>query len=259
MTDVDTARVMMRITLLLAALMAPCWAGPMISVSDSKGRSLEIELLAVNGDSVRFRRVDTGKEYTVAMDAFDTPSRKKIRSEAVDLPPEVPPLDVDVVVGKRRSKGNSYYMVTQTITCNVKLRNRSHNIPLPEMEARIFFIGQNQRTPNVYTVLSVQDFKASLEPGGNSATPLEPFITSYDSDNKGQGNIGGYQYDGYLLLLLDKKDEVVFHQTTSSVIRRAVEGRPALLAKIADYPRGAYLNEKMERQNTGMRPPEFMR
>ena len=72
-------------------------------------------------------------------------------------------------------------------------------------------------------------------------------------------HIDDHQYDGYPLLLLDKKDEVVFHQTTSAVIRRAVEGRPALLAKIADYPRGAYLNAKMERQNTGMRPPEFMR
>lgn len=250
---------MIRYVLLSVALMLPCWAGPMISVSDSKGRSLEIEILAVNGDSVRFRRVDTGKDFTVPMDTFDAPSRTKIRAEAADLPAEVPPLDVEMVVGKRRSKGNSYYMVTQTISCNVKLRNRSHNIPLPELDARVFFIGQNQRTPNVYTVLSVQDFKVSLDPGRNSATPLEPFITSYDSDNKGQGNIGGYQYDGYLFLLLDKKKEVVFHQTTSAVIRRAVDGRPALLTKIADYPRGAYLNEKMERKNIGMGPPEFMR
>jgi hypothetical protein len=254
-----TAVAMLRIFLLLAALVFPCWAGPMMSVSDTQGRALEIELLALNGDSVRFRRVDTGKEFEVAIDLFDDASRKKIRTEAKDLPPMLPPLEVEAVIGKRRSKGDSYYMMTQTISCTMKLRNRSHNIALPPLTARVFFIGQNQRNPGTFTMLSVQDFEVELEPGGSSETPLEPFITRYDSDNKGYGNIGGYQYSGYLMLLLNDKKEVVFHYTTDPKTRKAVDGRPTLLAKIAEYPKGCYINEKMEQMNMGMGAPQFVR
>lgn len=55
-----------------------------------------------------------------------------------------------------------------------------------------------------------------LKPGGSSSTDLKGFITVYDSDNKGPGNLGGYQYAGYLLVFLSEDGEVVFDQTTDA-------------------------------------------
>ena len=52
-------------------------------------------------------------------------------------------------------------------------------------------------------VLSTQDVEASIKPGETFVKEMESFVTSYDSDNKGVGNVGGSQYVGYLLVLLE--------------------------------------------------------
>ncbi len=220
-------------------------ARPAMSVHDKSGRALDIELVSVNGKTVRFRRADTAKEFTVALDQFDADSQAKITQEAATLPAPLPPLAVDVVIGKRRKKDNSYYMVTQEITCIVKMHNNSNAIPLPKFTAKVIFIGRNQRQPDEYIVLSAQDFPVELKPNGDSANTLEPFVTTYDSDNKGQGNVGGFQYTGYLLVFVNEKNEVVFNQTTDADIRKAIIAKPALTSTMADYVKDTRLDEKM--------------
>ena len=220
-------------------------AGPTLSVQDTKGRALEIELLSVIGKTVRFRRADTAKEFTVALDQFDADSQAKISHEAATLPAPLPPLAVEVVIGKRRKKENSYYLVTQEVSCTVKIHNVSNDIPLPKFTGRVIFVGRNQSRPDEYIVLSTQDFPVELSPRADSTNTLEPFVTSYDSDNKGQGNVGGYQYSGYLLVFLNHKKEVVFDQTTDAEIRKAITAKPALLSKVAGYRKDTLIDDKM--------------
>lgn len=248
----------LRWILLLLASVTVCDAGKVMSVRDTKGRSIEIELLSVTGESIRFKRLDNAKEFSVAINTFDEDSQQKIRKEAATLPAVLPPLDVDVVIGKRRSKKQSYYVEDQEISCTVKLKNLSQTIPLPGLTGRVLFVGRNQRTPDAYTILSVQDFPVELKPGESSAAELKSFLTKYDSDNKGLGNVGGYQYSGYLLVLLNDKQEVVFDQTTDGGIRKALTERPMLLEKMAAYPRRAYFNGKMELQDQSLRPPNLI-
>ncbi|MEO8615103.1 MAG: hypothetical protein ABI600_08190 [Luteolibacter sp.] len=243
---------------LLAAMIgmsALVQAGPAMSVHDVKGRALEIELLSVNGKSVRFRRADTAKDFTVALDQFDADSQAKIIREAATLPTPLPPLIVEVVIGKRRKKENSYYMVTQEISCTVKMHNSSNDIPLPKLTGKIIFIGRNQRQPDEYIVLSAQEFPVELQPGADSANALEPFVTTYDSDNKGQGNVGGFQYTGHLLVFVNDKDEVVFNQTTDADIRKAITAKPALLSTMAGYSNETPLDDKMNVRNQKKRLP----
>ncbi|MDP3849276.1 MAG: hypothetical protein Q8Q59_02150 [Luteolibacter sp.] len=248
----------LRWILLLMASVILCDAGKVMAVRDTKGRALDIELLSVTGESIRFKRLDTSKEFSVAIDVFDEDSQEKIRKEADSLPALLPPLDVEVVIGKRRQKKASYYMEEQEISCTVKLKNLSHEIPLPNLTGRVLFVGRNQRTPDAYTILSVQDFPVELKPGESSASGLKSFITKYDSDNKGYGNVGGYQYSGYLLVLLNDKQEVVFNQTTDGGIRKVLTERPGLLEKMAAYPRDAYFNGKLELQDQNLRPPNII-
>lgn len=241
--------------LLLLASGTLCDAGKLMGVRDTKGRSVDIELLSVTGESIRFKRLDTSKEFSVPINTFDEDSQEKIRTAAATLSAALPPLDVDVIIGKRRKKKHSYYMEEQEISCTVKLKNTSQTIPLPKLTGRVLFVGRNQRTPDAYTILSVQDFPVELKPGESTAAGLKSFITKYDSDNKGYGNVGGYQYSGYLLVFLNDKQEVVFDQTTDGGIRKALADRPRLLEKMAAYPLGAYFNGKMELQDPGLRPP----
>ncbi len=219
--------------------------GPAMSVHDKNGRAIEIELLSVSGKTVRFRRADHAKEFTVVLDQFDTDSQAKITQEAATLPAPLPPLAADVVIGKRRKKDNSYYLVTQEITCVVKLHNNSNDIPLPKFNAKVIFIGRNQRQPDEYIVLSTQEFPVELKPNGDSTNTLEPFVTTYDSDNKGQGNVGGFQYTGYLLVFVNDKNEVIFNQTTDADIRKAIIANPSLLSTMAGYIKDTPLDEKM--------------
>ena len=175
------------------------------------------------------------------------------------LPAPFPKVEAEVVVGKRRDKGDSYYMVSQTISCEVKIKNPSHDLKLPAVTAKVLFIGQNQKSPDSFTVLSVQTFPVELAPGATVDKELKAFTTNYDSDNKGTGNIGGYQYSGHLLMFIDANQEVVFSQTTDGSIRTALGADATLLKAISKYKEGDYLNGKMVLQDLSLKPPPIRR
>lgn len=223
----------------------PARSEPALSVKDTKGRALEIELIAINSKMVRFRRANNSQEFSLALDQFDAASQARITKAAASLPPVLPPIEVDAVIGKRRQKDGSSFMVEQIITATIKLRNSSHDTLLPKLTGRMIFFGQEQRRPEDFTVLSVQDFPVELQPGQSSSSELESFATRYDSDNKGSGNVGGYQYSGYLLVFLNAKKEVIFNQTTDGSLRKEIAEHPKLLAAIAGYTKGVSLNKNM--------------
>lgn len=221
--------------------------GAPLSVTDLKGRSIEIDIVSLAGDSITFRRPGSPKEFTLPVAQFDAASQELIRKQAAALPAPPPKLSVDVVIGKRRTdKSDSYYMKRQEVTCTVKLTNLSNTNEVPSLQGKIVFIGQNTRTPSNFSVLSSQSFEAEMKTGETVTRQTETFSTSYDSDNKGAGNIGGYQYFGYVLALTDAAGTIVFNQTTTGSFRKALENKPELLKKVIDYQKGVNLTDKLE-------------
>lgn len=230
-----------------AALAATTICGTALTVTDQKGRSIEIEIVALAGDSLTFRRQGQPKEFTLPVSQFDQGSRELIRKQAGAMPAAAPKIKPEIIIGKRRREANnSYFMVKQEVTCTVKLTNLSPSARIPAVSGKIVFIGQNTRTPALLTVLATQSFEASINPTETFTQELESFFTSYDSDNKGTGNVGGYQYFGYVLALMDPAGNVVLDQTTTGSFRLALAASPSLLKEVIKYPKGKMLTDKLE-------------
>jgi hypothetical protein len=219
--------------------------GAPLSVVDQKGRAIEIELVSVAGESVTFRKAGDAKEFTLPLGNFAADSQDLIRKEASRMPVALPKIQAEVIIGKRRHKGDSYYMVTQEITATVKLTNPSLTTPVPTVSGKIVFLGQDRRTPQLLNIISTQSVETAIKPKETVTLIMEPFLTSYDSDNKGSGNIGGAQYTGYILALMDEAGNVVVDHTTSGSLRQAISEKPAVLKEIITYPRGKFLTEKL--------------
>jgi len=217
-----------------------------VTVSDQKGREIEIELISVADDSVTFRRAGIPTEYTLPFDNFATESQELIRKHTSQLPVVMPKIQADVVIGKRRQKGDSYYMVKQEISATVKLTNPSLTTPVPPITGKIVYIGQDRRSPDLLSILSSQPVKATIDPGKTFVKEMESFVTTYDSDNKGSGNVGGSQYVGYILVMLDQRGNVVVDQTTSGPFRKAINNKPGLLKEIITYSERKLLTEDLE-------------
>ena len=120
----------------------PLHAGP-ISVTDQKGPRHRDRAGFRGGDSVTFRRAGDAKEFTLPISNFAADSQESIRKEARRIPAAMPKIQPDVIIGKRRKKGDSYYMVTQEINATVKLTNPSLHHPGAggQREARVHRAG----------------------------------------------------------------------------------------------------------------------
>ncbi len=235
------------VSLLGLVMTVPALAGPKFTVRDTEGRPLDIELIAATGETFTFRRQDDRQRFTLPLEKVDAASRELIAAKAASLGPEVPELAAEVVVGKRRKK-DGYYMVNQTVTCTVKIKNTSLELPCPELKAKIAFIGQDRRTPSKYSILATREFPVEIEPGGTATEIVKEFTTRYDSDNKGTGNIGGYEYTGYLLTLFDSDGSPVFEYTTDATIRRALTRDVNLAKNLVNHPVKTQLDENMQKR-----------
>lgn len=228
-------------------------AAPLI-VTDQKGRSIEIDLVSLTNDTVTFTRKGNPKEFNMPVGQFDKNSQELIRTTATDLPavapkpaaPVVPKIQADVIIGKRRKKEDSYYEVKQEVTGTVKIANLSTTTSTPAMSGKLIYIAQNTRTPSVFSVLSSQSFEATVKPGETFTKEMETFTTTYDSDNKGSGNVGGYQYFGYVLAIVDDTGAVIVSQTTTGSFRMALADKPEFLKQVMQYSKGTRITDKLE-------------
>lgn len=213
-----------------------------LRVTDLKGRAIEIELVSLVDDSVTFSR--SGKTFTLPISNFDDASQGMIRENATKLPAVLPKIQPDVIIGKRRQK-LGYYMVTQEITCTIKLLNPSLKDAVPPLSGKILMIGQDRRTPDFLKILSSQAVEVSIKPGATFVQEMASFTTSYDSDNKGVGNVGGAQYIGYVLVLLNEAGEVVLEHTVTGSFRQALSEKSGLAKELLQHHTGMILTEKL--------------
>ncbi|MEK7953730.1 hypothetical protein [Luteolibacter soli] len=221
--------------LILAATSLPLLAGPVFDVRSSDGKAIKIELLELSGENVTFNTVGEkgGKEHSLALARFDPDSQKKILDEGKDLPPRLPKLDIEVVVSKKKDK-DGYYMVNQTVSARVKLKNTNPRIAFPKSTVHLTYFGRSRENAANYKVMGRKTFECELAAGKQTEEAVEGFKTRYDSDNAGDYNLGGYQYDSYLLVITDAAGNVIDSRTSDAGVR-------ALLAK--DLSKAAEINK----------------
>jgi hypothetical protein len=231
--------------LALASISLPSLDAAPITVTDVKGRVIEVELVSVTDSSVTFRRADNPKEFTLPLNNFADDSQQLIRKSASLIPVVVPKIQPDVIIGKRRSSDESYYMKKQDIECTVKLTNPDLKVPIPTVSGKILFIGEDRRTPGLLKILSTQEIETAIEPNKTFVKEMDSFSTTYDSDNKGVGNVGGSQYVGYILVMKDAENNVVLSHTLTGSFRQAITARPAVLEELLTYSTGKMLTSKL--------------
>ncbi len=242
--------------LVWGTLVPAAFCGDLQTVADQKGRSLIIQLVSLSGESVTFKRQGEDKEYKLPISQFDQGSQDRIRKQAEEMAAagaQKPPAAADykiqpgIVIGKRRrDKGDSYYMENQEITSTVKLANLSTTVRADGLMGAVIYIGRNTGKPDIYSVLSTQKFKASVDASGSFSKEMDSFTTTYDSDNKGAGNLGGYQYYGYVLALFDSKGELILTETTTGSFRMALAAKKEFVDAVLTYPKGATISDKLE-------------
>ena len=206
-------------------------------------------LLERQGDKVSVKRVKDGKTFLISPDTLSDKSAKILKEKAKELKEAIPPLEIDVVIGKRRKQyDESYYMKAMNITSKIKVTNKSNKIECPPCQGNIVFIGQDQRRTSLYCVLSNQYFKITPTTRGASYE-TKPFTVVYDSDNKGSGNIGGYKYVGYLVVLRDKDDKVIATKTTYSMIKKALENKVNAAENLIKYKKETLIDKNLEKSS----------
>lgn len=219
----------MKIPCLLLLAIPTLWAGPVLLLANKEGQSFEAEILAADDDSVKVRRSSDRKVFELPLTTFDDATLLAIEKARKALGEMYPNYESEVSIGKRRKSGDSYYLKTQDITATVKITNTHRTLASPEVTARMVFLGQDQSQPSKFQVLATRDFKVSPEPDSTVELELRPFSTTYDSDNEGEGNIGGYKYDGYVLILYKKDNSIAHFKTTNSRYGKAIDMNVGLL------------------------------
>jgi hypothetical protein len=209
---------------------------------------MTVELLArLDDDSFRIKRIKDGKIFTIRSGCLCSESKKLLLEKAKDLKLLYPELEIKVSISKRRKKeGGSYYMKSMTISGRVTLINKDLNVPSPPCYCNIIFFGESQKYEDSYKIISNQAFKLEPTPKGASFGS-EPFITSYDSDNKGRGNLGGYKYVGYLIIIADENGKVLQTKTLFPPLKKIIEMNVSIISKIKGYSEGTSLNKSMKK------------
>jgi hypothetical protein len=217
--------------------MIPSLHAAVIEVANTSGLKMTVEVMAYTASSgnVRIKRAD-GQIFNTTLSVFDAPSQEKIIANA---PKELPDFTIDVSIGRQRARqGTSAYMQDMTITTTVKVANQSRDIDLGLTNCTIVLVGRNakryaDRDLDWYKVLSVQKFSTELVAGKSSEHELKSIETSYDQD-KDSSNVGGWEFEGYLLVAQDAAGNIIATKTTlGEVGTTTVKDPAALLAAIA--------------------------
>ena len=218
-----------------------------VTLTSKDGKSLVVTLVAKQGDKVLVKRASDNKEFALSLDTLNAESRQNVTDKMKSLKDVYPPLELDVVLGKRRTRVNrSYYMKDMEITAKVTVTNKDRRIPCPQCFADIIFIGQNQRDPDLYKVMSTQ--RREVKPTEKGASfDSTPFVTRYDSYNKGYNNAGGHKYVGYVLVVSDQDGKVLHTKATSGFITKALDSSVTKSSDLMSYAKNTVLDKGMNK------------
>jgi len=240
-------RIVISLISLLSFHLSPYLNAEVVTIESKSGKTMIVSLVSKQGDKVVIKRASDNKEFTISPDSLSDESKKLLLEKMKTLKEAYPPLEASVTIGKRRKADNdSYYMKKMTITSKVTLENTDRDIPCPTCTMNIIFIGQSQKNTDEYLVLSNQAFEVKPTLKGITKETA-PFATSYDSDNKGEGNIGGYKYIGYLVVVTGSDKEIILTKTISSVIKKALEIDASTAERIKSFPQNTKIGKDMKK------------
>jgi len=218
-------------------MMASCMA-EVITIEDSKGRSMMVDLLAGNDKSVKIKRLKDGKVFSMPFSSLSEKSKKEIKAKLKTLKPEYPPLEAAVVIGKRSSPGSrSYYSRRKMITAKITVTNKDRSTPCPPCHCSIILVGESSSYKDRFSVLSNQPFE--LVPIVRGTTFKSEPISSY------------YKYKGYLLVVSDDEGRVLLTKTLLPEIKKAMATEAKFVSKFIRYPKYTRLNKSMQQANSG--------
>ncbi len=220
-----------------------------IKVTDTKGREMIVEVLSFSPMTrqTKIKRLTDDKVFKVNVKVFDEASQKKIIAEA---PPAMADLKISVSTGKRRKTvANSSYLKDQVVTATVKVENESREAGLKEGKFTILLVGRSMerysdRDVDKAMILSKQTFTATIQPDGDFEYECKPVVTRYDSD-RDSTNIGGWEFDGYLLVVKDEKGNVVAKSTNLAMVETTTIKDPALVEKALTASEGANVSRTL--------------
>jgi len=219
-----------------------------ISVEDTKGRALNIEISKFQENQVTFSIVGKDKEYTLPLAKFSDSSQASIQEFAKTMPSPLPKYQFgNITVSKRtKDKGRSDYMKEQEILGSIEIKNRSNTEEYEECKTTLLVIGQDQRRTGLYKVITQQTFSTLVPPNQSVIHKIDSIFTSFDSDNKGLDNIGGFAFIGYIITVKTKDGRLVLNKEIGGMPRASVTADPTILDRISDFKTGQLMTSKMD-------------
>jgi len=219
-------------------------AGPIMDLVNNKGNSLNAEVISLTKDQVVVKRVTDKKIFKIKVSTLDIDTRKLLADKADEIIPPHPEYEIDIVLGKRGKKA-SYYMVKQTISTKITVKNKSREFDSPGVKGHVLIFGENQKDDDLIKILSNQSFEVSPATLSEEARLMKEFHTEYDSDNKGYGNVGGYKYSDYIIILTDLDGKLLKTKTINTKFEKLLVGNQALATKLINSKAGTSTNDEL--------------
>ena len=232
------------VVLLLSFATSAMAAPEVLTIVSNKGEQMKVTLIGQDGKRFIVRRVTNRKKITIPPELLSPESKALLRDKLKTLQDTYPEIEAAVSVGKRSVNGSSSYYKRKQITGKVTLKNKDINRQCPPCSAHLIYIGQNQGGSKRYAILSNQKFDITPTSKGAIFTAV-PFATSYDTDT--DYSFGGYKYVGYLLIVLDKKKNVILTKTLHSQVKKAMEMSANLPKTMMKYSKGLIIDKMMVR------------
>lgn len=189
---------------------------------DSAGRSIDAEMVKVEGSQVTISKSDNQQEYTLPITRFSDEDQVYILGWAEQREREgfLPTRDArfDVFVSfKRKDKldlRENYDDRVQTFYPSVQISNGELYRSFNEIDGLLIMLGESVLDKEQIKVLSKQTVEIPHTPRqGEAVWEGNGVRTEYDNKNYAQF---GYKYEGYILALRNRDGEIIYLKASVS-------------------------------------------
>lgn len=187
---------------------------------DTEGNVIRAELLAMDGTDIQIRRED-GRVFTFSINLLCPEDRDYARKwqqeQEVRKSSFGKHRDFDVFVGLERrdnlSEIEDYDDRTQSFSPTVKIRNGDFLNPIKGIRGTLIVLGESVIDKDVKKVLLKESFQMDVPKSGEHEWRGKDIQNEYDDEDYAQY---GYKYDGYIIILQNLEDDIVYFKASST-------------------------------------------